>query len=80
LFTPDDAGVRGKRAIKLGGGVNFHERLHAELAAKRDQIAQLFIVQCGDRSAGNCPASFSAGFQTCQGSKMKVLAKDWESD
>ncbi len=59
--------------------MNFHERLHAELAAKRDQIAQLFIVQCGDDQQETVGV-VSAGFPDLPGIEDEVLAKDRESD
>src|SRR6267378_8658905 len=42
------AGIHGQRAVEFSPGVNFHERLHAKLAAERDQLMELRIGKRSD--------------------------------
>jgi len=47
IIDAEDAGVRGERATELGAGVNFDERLHAKLAAERDELGELRVGERG---------------------------------
>ena len=40
IVDADDAGIRGKGAIEFGAGVDFDKRLHCEIAAEGEEVAQ----------------------------------------
>src|SRR5580692_11701 len=48
IVDADDARFGGQSAIQLGGGMNFDERLHANFAAERDEVAKKFIAKRRD--------------------------------
>src|SRR6266404_8204176 len=48
IVHPQDAGVRGERPVKFSPGVNFDQRLHAKLAAERDELMELRIGKRSD--------------------------------
>ena len=48
IVDADNAGFSGEGAVEFSGCVNFHDRLHADLTAERDEVAKKFIAESGD--------------------------------
>src|SRR5258708_5534854 len=77
IVHSQDAGVRSERAVEFSPGVNFHERLHAKLAAERDEFMELRISKRGDDQEKTVGV-VSTGFPNLPGIEYEVLAKNGE--
>ena len=75
VVDADDASFGGQGAIQLLGGVDFDERLHAELTAKSYQLAQRTVVQRGNDEEKTV-GIIGAGFPDLPRIEDKVLAQD----
>src|SRR5882762_328131 len=78
IVHPQDAGVRGERPVKFSPGVNFDQRLHAKLAAERDELMELRIGKRSDNQEKTVGV-VSTGFPNLPGIENEVLAKNGES-
>src|SRR5882672_6890698 len=79
IVHSQDAGVRSERAVEFSPGVNFHERLHAKLAAERDEFMELRISKRGDDQEKTVGV-VSTRFPNLPRIEYEVLAKNGESD
>src|SRR6266404_4060726 len=79
IVHPQDAGVRGERPVKFSPGVNFDQRLHAKLAAERDEFMELRISKRGDDQEKTVTV-VCTGFPNLPGIEYEVLAKNGKSD
>src|SRR5260370_36132870 len=73
----DDARTGSERAIELFSGVNFDERLHADLSAKSEELAKERIAKSGDNQQ-KAVGVVGARFPNLPGIKNKIFAQDWE--
>ena len=74
IVDADDAGVGGEGAVEFRAGVNFHERLHSELAAERDQFAKRVVRErCDDEQ--EAVGVVGARFPDLPGIEDEVLAQ-----
>src|SRR5258708_32978177 len=79
IVHAENACVGGKGAVEFSPGVNLHERLHAKLAAERDELVQLRISKRGDDQEKTVSV-VSTRFPNLPRIEYKVLAKNGESD
>src|SRR5579872_4786767 len=75
IVDPDDAGICRKRAFEFGGRVNFDERLHFQLAAECDKVAQEFVMKSSNNQQKTV-CVVRTRFPDLPGIKDEVLAKD----
>src|SRR5580692_2401432 len=75
VVDADDVRSGGEGAIELSGGVDFHERLHADLAAERDEIAKKFIVERSNNEQ-EAVGVVGARLPDLPGIENEVFAKD----
>src|SRR5260370_14114540 len=73
----DDARTGSERAIELFSGVNFDERLHADLAAKSEEVTNQAICKCGNNQQKTVGV-VGARFPNLPGIENKIFAQDWE--
>ena len=75
----DDAGAGGESAVELIGSVNLDERLHANLTAQGDEVAQQRIFKYRDDEE-KAVCVVGAGFPDLPGIEDKILAQNRELD
>src|SRR6266403_2877626 len=78
IVHPQDAGVRGERAIQFRPGVNLDERLHTKLSAERDEFMQLRISKRSNNQEKTVGV-VSTRFPNLPGIEDEILAKNRKS-